>query len=792
MSLAATFSDERIPAQAKAVSPTCAHCGQPVAGAAERFCCTGCAGAYRFIEELGLQSYYARRLLDPNLRLPTPPQEETAAAAFAAKGPEGTASLNLTIDGLHCPACVWLIETALARQPDVIEARVNLTGRSLRLVWRGESSAADRLIGVIERLGYRAVPFDAGRSLAAGDAQENQLLRAMAVAGFAAANVMLLSASIWAGLTSEMGEATRDFLHWVSAGIAMPAVAFAGRPFFRSAWAALSHGRTNMDVPISLGVILATGMSLFETIASGRHAYFDSAVSLLFFLLLGRYLDLRARGKARSAAEQLLRLMARPATLIDGDGRTRGVAVRDIAVGDRVLVAPGERVPVDGRVWEGSSSIDKSLVDGESAPVPVTPGSPLLAGVLNIAAPLTVRVTATGDRTFLAEMHRLLEAAEQGRAKLVVLADRVARRYAPVVHLLALGTFLAWLALAPWQEALMNAVAVLIITCPCALGLAVPVVQIVAGGRLLRRGILLKSGTALERLATVDTVVFDKTGTLTMGQLFLIEKDIDPDTLREAAGLAAVSRHPLSRALQRACPDAPAAREAVEKVGAGLSLASPAGEIRLGSRAYCRIEEAPQDDRPELWFTRPDRNPQRFTFADRLRPEAGEVIRSLQAAGKRVVLISGDREPVVAATGKALGIADCRWGITPAGKVAALRDLAAEGRHVLMVGDGLNDAPALAAAHVSLSPALAADVSQTAADAVFQGQSLSAVSILLDVAQKADHLVRQNIGFSLAYNFLAVPLAMLGLATPLIAALAMSTSSIVVVLNALRLAEVRK
>jgi Cu2+-exporting ATPase len=776
------------PARATA-SARCLHCGAALADGAGDFCCGGCAAAHRLIAELGLERYYAGRCLDPALPAPRPADEPAPpVASFARIRADGALEIQLMVDGLHCAACVWLIESVLRRQKEVVEARVNLTTRRLRLAWRGAAAAGERLADLVQRLGYRVVPYDPERAQNLAASEERRLLRALAVAGFAAGNVMLLSVAVWAG-RGEMGEATRDLLHWISALIALPAVAYAGQPFFRSAWQALMARRTNMDVPIAVGIGLATAMSLYQTMRSRPDAYFESAVMLLFFLLVGRYLDLRARGRARFAAERLVALMAQPATVVDATGTTRRVSAAALAAGDQVLVAAGERIAVDGRVTEGHSSVDKSLIDGEALPAEIGAGSAVLAGMVNLAAPLRLTVTATGEQTFLAEIVRLMEAAEQGRARLVLLADRVARLYAPAVHLLALATFVAWVFLVPWQVALLNAVAVLIITCPCALGLAVPAVQVIASGRLLHRGILLKSATALERLAAVDTVVFDKTGTLTLARLELCaDPDHSRDELRLAAALAAASRHPLSEALRRACPDAAPLAGVSEHPGAGLSAETADGEIRLGSRGFCRIAaDAVDDGMAELWLARPGRPPRRFRFSDTLRPDAAAVVRHLQRRGKRVLLLSGDRASGVAALAGALGITDWQAGLPPQGKCAVLGQLAAEGRRTLMVGDGLNDAPALAAAFVSISPASAADVSQTAADVVFQGQSLAAVIETLAVARASARRVRENIAFAVAYNAVAVPLAMLGLVTPPLAAAAMSGSSLVVVGNALRL-----
>ncbi|MEX2647678.1 MAG: heavy metal translocating P-type ATPase metal-binding domain-containing protein, partial [Alphaproteobacteria bacterium] len=633
----------------------CAHCGEAVANASgdgPAFCCAGCGAAHGLIRGLGLGAYYARRSIDPAARPPRP--EDHGAldpTPFVRAGDDGTCRVDLMVDGLHCAACVWLIESVLTRLPGVVAARVNLSTRRLALAWHGVAADAARLVGAVTALGYRLVPYDPARLDAAESRAETTLLRAMAVAGFAAANVMLLSVAVWSGQASVMGPATRDLLHWFSALVALPAIAYAGRPFFGSAWAVLRHGRTNMDVPISIGVALTAGMSLFETARGGEHVYFDSTVALLFFLLVGRYLDARARGTARSAAGQVLALEARAATVLDDDGRARAVVPQDVPFGARVLVAAGERIPVDGTVLVGSGLVDTSLVTGESAPARLGTGDSVFAGTLNLEAPLTVRARAVGAATLLADIARTMEAAVQGRARHVALADRVARRYAPVVHTLALATFLGWTFIGDvaWQAALLNAVAVLIITCPCALALAVPAVQVVATGRLMRMGILVKSPTALERLAHVDTVVLDKTGTLSRGRPEPDLALVDAGALRIAAALAMTSRHPLARALARAAPGVVPLAGVTEIPGEGLCATLDDGEARLGRRSFCRVAEDEAGDGPELWLARPGARPLRIGFHDPPRADAAEVVAALGRRGLAVELMSGDRTSTVAA-----------------------------------------------------------------------------------------------------------------------------------------------
>src|SRR3954447_7228878 len=678
---------------------SCLHCGQDLGeqnGSASQFCCSGCEAAYGLIQGLGLDTYYARRSIDPDTR-PLRPDEDARSVGSspnAAPRADGHATLHLMVDGLQCAACVWLIETVLRREPGVTHARLNMTTRRLTIAWDLALNDAATVTGPVIRLGYRLVPFDPEKLDAAEAVRERELLCALGVAGFSAANVMLLSVAIWAGHSQGMGHATRDLMHWISALIAMPAILYAAKAFFRSALGALKSRRTNMDVPISIGVTLATGMSLAETIRGAEYAYFDSAITLLFFLLIGRYLDMRARGRARSAAEHLLSLNASAVTVLDGDGRSRVVRPDQVTIGTAVLVAAGERIPVDGRVADGISDIDTGLISGESVPGAARPGDRVFAGTLNLTAPLRLDVTAVGEGTLLAEIVRLMEVAEQGRARYVALADRVSRAYAPVVHLTALATFLGWVLIAgtAWQPALLNAIAVLIITCPCALALAVPVVQVIASGRLMRQAILLKSATALERLTEIDTVVFDKTGTLTEGRPELHAAGLSDADLRLAASLAASSRHPLARALCRAVPGVAVAAGVREIPGSGLVLTGPEGEIRLGSRRFTGAADEDSDHaagrntslntsrnngaNPELWLARPGAAPVRFSFTDALRPDAAAVVAALLADGKRVMLLSGDRWAAVADVAARLGIGEWRAEQSPADKAACLEELA--------------------------------------------------------------------------------------------------------------------
>jgi P-type Cu2+ transporter len=711
-----------------------------------------------------------------------PAAEELAVRAKAAEGP-GT--IQLSLPTIHCAACISAVERGLADAPGVRNARVNLTLKRVSIEAE-PGTEVDDLVARIERLGYEAHELDASALAATEtDRKGRDLLMRLAVAFFANMNVMLLSVAVWSGAEGM----TRDMFHWISAVIAIPTIAFSGRPFFASAWSALRVRRLNMDVPISLAMILAVGSSLWETSLSGKHAYFDAAIMLTFFLLLGRYLDHRTRVAARSAAQELTALEVPRAWRIV-DGAETQVHVSELAVGDLVRVRAGGRVPADGIVTEGASEIDRSLMTGESLPVFAGQGSQLHAGEINLTGPLTLRVSAAGKDTALHRIADLVAIAESGRANYNSLADQMARLYSPVVHLLALGTFLAWMWISGGDTrlALNIAVATLIITCPCALGLAVPAVTTAASGRLFRKGLLIKDGTALERLAEVDTVVFDKTGTLTMGLPEPTELDrLARRDLETALALAEASSHPLARALARAGRDrgarAASASGLTEVAGYGVEGLVRGERARLGRAAWVGAEGVPET---ATYLRVGERAPVAIRFVDAIRPGAEQAVEELRADGKRLVLVSGDADAAVRDFAARLGIEEVVSEALPEDKARIVKALADEGRKVLMVGDGLNDTAALAAAHVSISPATALDAARVASDIVLMGRDLSALGDAVRTAVSTRKRIKENFTISGVYNVVAVPIALFGFATPLAAALAMSLSSITVSLNALR------
>ena len=714
--------------------------------------------------------------------------ESVDLSLFARPSGDGTLGMDLAVEGIACGACIGRIESAVKRLPGVTEARLNFTNRRLHVDWTDGALSPAQILRTLEEAGYHGYPFAPLRAEQEDAAETRRLTRALAVAGFAAMNIMLLSVSVWAGNASDITPETRDFFHWASALIALPAAAYSGRPFFASAWRALRSGALNMDVPISLGVILALGMSVVETANHAKDAYYDSAIMLLFFLLVGRALDHAMRRKTRAVAGNLAALKAETAHRFVGDELV-SVPVAALKASDRLLVKPGERVPADGQVLGGASEIDDSLITGETARREVAAGATIYTGSLNYSGALTMRVTAADRATLLDEIERLLEQAASAKSRAMRLADRAARFYAPMVHLTAAATFVGWwLAGASLHDAVVAAITVLIITCPCALALAIPAVQVVASGALFRAGVILNAGDAIERLGEADTIVFDKTGTLTLPEPRVVNAaDIDPDLLQMAARMALSSRHPLAQALARESTSHIPYDVVTEEPGQGARAMFGGIEARLGSATFCGV--APVDvgksGASHIYFVYGSRAAT-IAVSQKLRPDAVEVVEALRKRGLILHILSGDRAGAVRPVAEALGIGKWLADVKPAEKIAFIDALKRQGHRVLMVGDGLNDAPALAAAHVSLSPIAAADVTQAQADAVFLGERLKAVLVAITVAHRARGLMKQNLWFAAIYNMIAVPIAIAGAITPLIAALAMSGSSLIVTLNALR------
>ncbi|MEM8731669.1 MAG: heavy metal translocating P-type ATPase [Pseudomonadota bacterium] len=677
---------------------------------------------------------------------------------------------DLILPTIHCLNCMQRVEATLLEQPGVSAARVNLSRKRVAIAAEPGADPGP-WIAALNAQGFEA---HEARTTQSASSDSGLVLR-LGIAGFAMMNVMLLSVAVWSGAT----DATRDLFHWVAALIAIPAALYCAQPFFDSARSALSQWRLNMDVPISLAILLACALSLYETINSGEHAYFDAALSLTFFLLGGRVLEARMRRVARSAAADLAALEPRRVTRIE-DGERVSRSIDEIAVGDTLWLAAGSRVPVDGVLISDDAQLDRSALTGESDPVSVSAGAPLSAGEVALTGPVTIEARAVGEASSLRRMVQLASMAEAARNRYTALADRAARLYAPLVHGLSFAAFAGWVwATGDIHKAAMVAISTLIITCPCALGLAVPAVSTVATGRLFRMGILVKSETALERLAEVDTIFFDKTGTLTESVLDVpdILNDHDRAILKT---LASASMHPLSRSLLASLDDVSEASlsHVEELAGKGVSARDGDVPVRLGSGAWleCAAGTALQIGDRIVPLNR----------VERPLPDAAELVSKLQAQGLPVHLLTGDTRENAARTARVLGLDAVHAGMTPSEKLDLVEKMQADGARVLMVGDGLNDTLALTAAWASMAPGAALEASQNAADVVILSGRLGAMVDALRVARSARRRILENFGLAATYNTISIPLAVAGFATPLMAALAMSTSSILVTLNALR------
>lgn len=684
---------------------------------------------------------------------------------------------HMALPGIHCVACINGVEQALLRQGGVSAARVNLSLKRAT-VTADRSVAPEELIEKLELAGFEAKPLDGSLMGPTLDTAGRILLTRISVAGFAMMNVMLLSVGVWSGASG----ATQSLFHLISAAIAVPALLFAAQPFFQSALVALKGGRLNMDVPISLAIILAGGMSTYESLFGGAHAYFDAALSLTFFLLLGRYLDHRSRAAAMSAAAQLAALEVPRVQLIEGSSRTL-IDFDNLRVGDVILVLPGGRIPVDGVVVQGAAQLDRSMLTGESNLASIKVGDAVTAGEISTNGPLHIQATTVGEDTTLRRMVSMVDAAESAKNTYNAIADQAAKIYAPVVHCLSFVAFLGWLyASGDVRFALNIAIAVLIITCPCALGLAVPAVSTTAAGRLFRAGLLIKDGTALERIAEVDTVVFDKTGTLTQPHISSKFDNLSDEERSIVLGLASHSTHPISRIIASRLADVtPAPVLEIEEVsGKGISGKVGGKSVRLGAMKWLGGGTG-------TGFQIDETAPKRIKVDANLRSGAGKLVEEWKALGLEIHMVSGDHEAATQMVARELGIDKWQSDTRPADKIAYIENLTAAGKKVLMVGDGMNDTGALSAAFASISPASAADASRAASDIVLLHNTLFPMIQLPVVARSAKRRIIENFSIAAGYNAIAIPIALAGFATPLLAAIAMSASSICVVLNALRI-----
>ncbi len=770
----------------------CLHCGEEIKNDLEEFCCLGCSAAYKIIGKFGFENYYKIREINSEVRKIKPEEQEKIDIDEFILEKDGVFEVNLAVQGLHCAACVWLIEGILKKQKNVLLARINLSKKTLFLKWKNDQALGNYLVSLISDIGYKLLPFDLEILQKEEKKYDDSILKALAVAGFGVGNIMLFSFSLWFFDAKNMGVETRNLLHFFSSLIALPVIAYSARPFFSSAFKSIKAGFPNMDLAISIAIFLACVVSTLEAFRSAAHVYFDSAVMLIFFLLIGRYLDLKARKKAFAIAAEFNLLNAGFGRVENGD-KVKILPIKDLKEEMILLVAMGEKIAADGVVMLGESEIDMSLINGEVMPKKIMVGSEVFAGTINLAAPIKVRITKSSSNSLLAQIIALTEDIENKKNHYVRIADQLAKFYLPAVHALAFATFLFWFKNG-WEVALMNATAVLIITCPCALALAVPIVQTIVISNLIKKGILVKSGEALEKIHEIPIIVFDKTGSVTLGKPRLkrivgVLENEKEKFLKIAASIAKHSKHPLSLAISKAYQGDLENFSVKEIQGQGLEAFVEASVARLGKKDFCKIssEKIFTTEEGELFcFMKIAEKEIMLVFEDEIKLDAGSVIEALKAMKKRIILLSGDVEKNVKLIAEKLGINEFYFEKTPIEKVKFLEKLKNEGQKFIMVGDGLNDAPALALADVSISFLQAVDLSQNIADIVMQQEKLSSIIDLINFSKKSIKLMKQNLLIALVYNLIAVPFAVMGHVVPLIAAIAMSSSSILVLLNSLR------
>ena len=796
---------------------TCYHCALPVADPAryrvkvdgkwQPVCCPGCEAVANAILGYGLQGYYEHRT-DPAPTAETDGGSEDFSIyddpevqrGFVHAAPNGECDAALMIEGVRCTACVWLNQSVLERLPGVTGVGINATTHRAQLRWDPRKIKLSEILATVRRIGYRAHPYDARQQEATRRLEQKQSLWRLFVAGFGMMQVMMYALPLYLAEPGSMTPDIEELMHWAGLVLTIPVVAYSAGPFFISAWRDLRLRRMGMDLPVALGIGVAFTASTWSTFSRSGEVYFDSIAMFVFLLLSGRYLEIKARHTVARSLDFLARAMPEIALRMNAAGETEPVAVSTLRPGDRVLVRSGERIPADGVVEEGKSFVDESLLTGENRPIAKQTGDLLTGGATNVADPLRMRVERIGADTVLSSIVRLMQQAAAERPRLVANAERITGWFVAATLLLAAGAAAAWWSIEPGR-ALWVAVSVMIVTCPCALSLATPVALTVATGRLARQGLIVCHGHVVETLARATDVVLDKTGTLTLGRLRLSQTHVlasmnEGDCLRVAAALEHGSMHPIAKALIAAMPQAPARCDSRHHAGEGVEAELDGHAYRLGRPGFVtavhqgpvqlQLAELPAGSSMAMLGDE-SRCLALFLFDDAPRSDAMEFIDALRCAGKRVHLLSGDRAETVQRVAAALGIESAKADASPEDKLQYVQALQNEGRVVAMVGDGINDAPVLAQASVSVAMGDGAWISQRQADAVLLSGRLGDLRAAFETAARTLVVIRQNLLWALAYNLTAVPLAALGMVTPWMAGIGMSASSLIVILNSMRL-----
>ena len=782
----------------------CLHCSEICDDENDKFCCAGCEAAYGIINDLGFKNYYSLRILNSKERNIKPDLElDLNLSEVAFKEGDQEYSANILIQGLHCAACVWLIENILKKQPNIINARVNLSKKTLNIKWQGPLKNGAKSLKIIQDIGYRLLPLNQQIIDKEEKKYDNSILKSLAIAGFGTGNLMLVSFALWFYDSTAMGLETRNLLHLYSAIIAIPVIAISSLPFIKSAYKSAIKGYPNMDLMISIAIILASLVSLIKTFNSAEHVYFDSAAMLIFFLLVGRYLDLKVRKKAFNLASEFNLIKASYGRILINN-QIKTIPSNQIKKDMVLLCSVGEKIAADGIVIEGESEVDQAIITGESLPQKISKNSPIYSGSINIGSAIKILVTKPSNDSILSRIIKLSENIENNKSHYVKIADNLSKFYMPITGSIALLTFILWKFYlgSTLDIAISNTIAVLIIACPCALALAVPIVQTISISKLLKSGIIIKSGEVIEKITKITNIVFDKTGSLTIGKMILkniqeiknskainISENQKNEILKIAASMSKSSNHPFSKSISESYSKSLFDIKAAEQKGQGLEATFQNQSIKLGKKDFCQINFNDPDSSDKIvgsLFMKIDKKEYILTFHDKLKTDSKETINQLKQSNLNLSILSGDSKTPVTNTAKELKISDYHHSQSPIDKINFLTNLKNTNKKFIMVGDGINDAPALTLADISISFSGASDISQNSADIIIQPDKLNPISQIIQNLTRANKIMKQNLAISLLYNSLAVPFAVAGYVTPLFAVLAMSSSSLLVLFNSLR------
>lgn len=801
---------------------TCFHCGLPVPAGLELtvnydaqprpVCCHGCKAVAQTIIDYGLDEYYRHRtapatnadstpLIPEQLRIYDDPRLQES---FVVPQKDGQREAWLLLEGITCPACLWLNERHLQQLDGIAVVDINYSTHRARIRWDPARISLSRILAAVAEIGYNAYPYDAEHEENLLRRERHQQLRRLGIAGLFGMQIMMIAVAFYTDLAADMGASLETFLRWTSLLLVLPIIGYSAQPFFMGAWRDLGNRRVGMDTPVALGITLAFGASLHATVSGAGEVYYDSISMFVFLLLLGRFLEFTVRQRAIERSDRLRRILPATARRLDEQGNSHELPVLDIKAGDLLLVLPGETVPADGMIEQGISVLDEAMLTGEYLPKRREPGDSVLGGTINVDSAIFIRVTRVGEESFQARIQRLVERAQEEKPEITRMADHVAGWFVLAVLTMAAVTALIWMQIDP-QRWLPVTVAVLVVSCPCALSLATPTALTAALAGFLQRGLAVTRAAAIEQLARISHVAFDKTGTLTEGALSLSRIEmLGPvsrhRSLRLAATLESQSEHPVASALINACGQQPALQptESRNYPGAGIAGMIDNRRYYIGKPDFieemtgltCRRPLAVlSSERAETLVILADQKRllAAFVLVDSLRPGCTDLIHAVHASGRDTVLLSGDAPHVVQSVAAAIGIGDVRSNLSPGDKLEHLRRLQSHGARVAMVGDGINDAPVLAAADVSIVMRRGADVSRNQADVLLLGEDIRGLTRVFTLADKTVRIIRQNIIWALGYNLLALPLAMAGYVQPWMAAVGMSCSSLLVLANSARL-----